>query len=176
MPSYMKARLLPVLGLFSPRPPVFHPFTFDPGFNIENVTALAMSLPSHSWEYGVTTQALLELYQPEYSVFGSATFPVPVLQRNTSRSLSYVADKVRWGESRYDALDADNGAAGDPASMGVAAVMLGKTEERFAEAARRTVEGLLEDVPRFWNGAISHRAALPVLWQVFLLFARALSS
>ncbi|KAH6891845.1 hypothetical protein BKA70DRAFT_1536843 [Coprinopsis sp. MPI-PUGE-AT-0042] len=171
MPSYLKTRLLPVLGLFSPRPHSFNPFPFDPGFKIENVTALAMSLPSHSWEYGVTTQALLEIYQPEYSVFGSNPFPVPVFQRNASRSLNYVADKVRWGENRYDALDAGNGAAGDPASMGVAAVMLGKTEERFAEAARRTMEGLLEDVPRFWNGAISHRAALPVLWADFMYMA-----
>ncbi|EAU81382.1 hypothetical protein CC1G_05212 [Coprinopsis cinerea okayama7 len=164
----LRTALLPVLNLLGASITGFNPFPFNPGFNIENVTSLAVSLPSHSWEYGVTTQALLELYEPQHSVFGDRPFPVPVLPRNASRSLTYVADKIRWGDQRFDALDAGNGAAGDPASMGVAAVMLGKTEERFAEAAHRTAAGLLEDVPRFANGAISHRAALPVLWADFM--------
>jgi len=112
-------------------------------------------------------EALLELYNPELSVFGTKPFPVPTVPRAQVRALDYVAEKVRFG-SGYSALDDGNGAAGDPASMGVGAVMLGKTDPAFAKAAKETADGLLNNVPRYSNGAISHRANVPELWYVWI--------
>ncbi|KAJ3501160.1 hypothetical protein NLJ89_g9466 [Agrocybe chaxingu] len=56
-----------------------------------------------------------------------------------------LAKSVRLG-SGYAALDRGNGAAG----------------------ADDTIKGLLEDVPRYWNGAISHRANTAELWADFM--------
>jgi len=42
-----------------------------------------------------------------------------------------------------------DGSAGDPASAGVSAVMLGKTDEKYAKAATNTLNFLLNSVPRY---------------------------
>jgi len=139
------------------------PYTYAPSYNISVVFNATKSLPSHSWEYGTFTEALLEMHNPEVSVFGDSPFPVPTLNRSNVRALAYLAPVVKFGSS-YSALDNGNEAVGDPASMGVGAVLLGKTDPAFAKAANQTVEGLLKDAPRFWNGAISHRPEQPELW------------
>ncbi|CAA7268314.1 unnamed protein product [Cyclocybe aegerita] len=159
--------ILPAIGLISATIAEFNAFPFSPGFDIKKVAAQAVALPTHSWEYGTTTQALLELYNPELSVFGQSPFPVPSVDVNDIRALGYVAKSVRFGNG-YAALDRGNGAAGDPASMGVGALMVGKTNATFAKAADDTIKGLLEDVPRYWNGAISHRANTAELWADFM--------
>jgi hypothetical protein len=56
------------------------------------------------------------------------------------------------------------GAVGDPASLGVSAVMLGKTLPSFGKAADATVDYLLYSAPRYYNGAISQRVSSPELW------------
>ncbi len=45
-------------------------FASGGGFNIAGAAALCASLPTHSWEYGAATLALLELYTPWASVYG----------------------------------------------------------------------------------------------------------
>ena len=145
-------------------------FPFTPQYNIRTVVTETPALSQSSWEFGTFSEALLELYNPELSVFGDSPFPVPTLQKDDVQALSYLAPHITFGTS-YNALDPGaGGAAGDPASMGVGAVLLGKTNASFADAANHTVYGLLNAVPRFWNGAISHRAEVAELWYVFLPF------
>ena len=53
-----------------------NPTPYEPGFGelLDMIIAQAEGLPSHSWEYGTAVEALLELYNPPASVFGSGTF------------------------------------------------------------------------------------------------------
>jgi rhamnogalacturonyl hydrolase YesR len=60
------------------------------------------------------------------------------------------------------------GAAGDPASLGISALLIGKTDQAYYDAAIRQADHLLNDVPRWENGAISHREAYPELWADFV--------
>lgn len=141
----------------------FDAIPFSPGFDIAKVAALAESLPSESWEFGTAAEALLELYNPELSVFGQTPFPVSTSASNPTsvRALAYAAKNIEIGST---GLSNGNGATGDPASLGVSAVMLGKTEKKFADAATVQLNYLIDTAPRYANGAISHRADAPVLW------------
>ena len=65
---------------------------------------------------------------------------------------------------RVCAVSAGNGAAGDPSSLGVSAVMLGKLDGEYTAAAQETVDALLTYIPRWSNGAISHRPDVAELW------------
>ncbi|KAJ7122692.1 hypothetical protein C8R43DRAFT_1032267 [Mycena crocata] len=138
---------------------------FDAGFNISAVTATAKFLPSHSWEYGTAAQAILELESPDLSVFGLAPFPVPARAPETVSSLAYAATKIQFG---IHGISNGGGAAADPASLGVAAVMLGKTNDTFANATQAEIDYVLDLVPRWPNGAISHRADFAELWADFM--------
>ncbi|KAJ7132463.1 hypothetical protein C8R44DRAFT_731133 [Mycena epipterygia] len=130
---------------------------FDPGFNISAVATLAQSLPSHSWEYGTAAQTLLELNTPVYSVFGDSPFPVPALSPDDIPSLAYAMEKIVLGTGA-NGLSDGAGAVGDPASLGVAAVMLGKTNASFAAAAQSEIDYIVGTAPRWPNGAISQRS------------------
>ena len=137
-------------------------FPFSPGFDIRAVSTLATSLPSHSWEFGTASQALLELYDPQYAVFGEP-FPVPTIRPRQSIALSYAQKKIVIGTGA-NALSDGDGAVGDPASLGVSAILLGKTEEKYFNAATEEVEYILVEAPRWLNGAISHRVQYAELW------------
>lgn len=65
-------------------------------------------------------------------------------------------------------LTASTGAAGDPASLGVSTILIGQTESEYLSAAERQVNHLLDNVPRWANGAISHREANVELWADFI--------
>ncbi|KAF9525235.1 family 88 glycosyl hydrolase [Crepidotus variabilis] len=145
----------------------YQTFPFDPGFDIQSILKVTQSLPSHSWEYGTFAEALIEIYNPEISVFGETPFPVPSFAKNDIKALNYLQPKVVLGTG-YTSLAKGDGAAGDPASMGVGAVLLGKSLPTFATAAEETVTALLKDTPRFANGAISHRADVAELWADFM--------
>ncbi|KAK8126561.1 uncharacterized protein PG998_002320 [Apiospora kogelbergensis] len=138
---------------------------------INNVIAQGYRLATHSWEYGAFSEALLEWYNPQYSVFGSDPFPlgkVPVLQVHDVKALSYVKPHIWTNQTTL--VDGD-GAAGDPASLGVFAVLIGQTEPDYLNAAGRQMDHLLTAVPRWPNGAISHREAVAELWADFLYMA-----
>ncbi|KAK7031696.1 unsaturated rhamnogalacturonyl hydrolase YesR [Favolaschia claudopus] len=141
---------------------------FTPGFDIDKVAALAESLPSKSWEYGTAAEALLELYNPELSVFGANPFPVAAQTTSSVKALAFAAKKIIIGST---GLSNGDGSTGDPASLGVSAVMLGKTDKKFADAAAVQVAYLVDSAPRFSNGAISHRANKAVLWADFMYMA-----
>ena len=69
-----------------------------PGFNLEKVIARMHELAKHSWEYGAAAQALLELHNPELSVFGEDPFPQGKLPKPTVSkiaSLSYAKRYIR---------------------------------------------------------------------------------
>lgn len=142
-------------------------FPYNPGFDIRSVANMAVSLPSHSWEYGAATMALLELYSPEYSVFGDAPFPVPTVSAPTNYAMLKGKEWIVIGEGK-DGLSDGDGAAGDPASLGVIAWLIGKTDEEYADAATGEVIYLTEEAPRWVNGsgagAISQRADVAELW------------
>ncbi|KAJ7123388.1 hypothetical protein C8R44DRAFT_735043 [Mycena epipterygia] len=138
---------------------------FDPGFNISAVATLARALPSHSWEYGTAAQTLLELYNPAFSVFGHSPFPVPTLSPADIPSLAYAMEKIVLGTGA-NGLSDGAGAVGDPASLGVAAVMLGKTNATYAAAAQSEVDYIMGAAPRWPNGAISQRVDVAELWCV----------
>ncbi|KAF8157065.1 family 88 glycosyl hydrolase [Crassisporium funariophilum] len=159
-----------IFGLVSAATATSNPFPFSPGFDIEKVALLAESIPSHSWEYGTAAEALLELHNPDYSVFGARPFPVPACDKNNVKALSYAASKIIIGTGK-DALSNGDGAVGDPASLGVSAVLLGKTNETYAKAAKETIDYVVNEAPRYWNGAISHRADVPELWADFMYMA-----
>ncbi|KAF5334560.1 hypothetical protein D9758_015779 [Tetrapyrgos nigripes] len=182
------------------------PFPFDPGFDIQSVASLAVSLPSHSWEFGTASEALLELYNPELAVFGEDPFGlVPPLSKaqglgsNRSQSnsnfpfkiipsLTYASSKITLNLSSNagaNVLSDGDGATGDPASLGVSAVLLGRGLGfgfgqggknktwifEFREGARRTMEYLVGGAPRYANGAISQRADVAELWADFVYMA-----
>jgi hypothetical protein len=142
-------------------------FALYPGFNVVSATNAVISLAKHSWEFGTVAEALLELYNPELSVFGNATLPVPVLNPASVQSLSYAKSKIVFGTGS-NTLGNGSGAVGDPASLGVSAVLLGKTNVTYAAAAQQTMIYLTQSAPRYWNGAISQRNDTAELWYVKL--------
>ncbi|KAJ7138865.1 hypothetical protein C8R46DRAFT_866720, partial [Mycena filopes] len=146
------------------------PTPFDPGFNISAVATIAKSLPSHSWEYGTATQALLELNSPFISVFGPSPFPVQAHSPDTVPALAYAASVIVIGTGA-NGLSNGDGAVGDPASLGVSAVLLGKTNATFATAAQSEVDYMINSAPRWVNGAISQRTDVPELWADWMYMA-----
>ncbi|KAL6890873.1 hypothetical protein GGI43DRAFT_430465 [Trichoderma evansii] len=90
---------------------------------------------------GTAAEALLELHNPELSVFGSDPFP----------------------DGRVPQAD-PNTAVGVPASLGVSAILLGQSNSVYIGAANREADFLLNVAPRWSNGAISHRPDVAELW------------
>ncbi|KAJ7142607.1 hypothetical protein C8R44DRAFT_865933 [Mycena epipterygia] len=67
----------------------------------------------------------------------SFTFPVPTLDPSTIPSLEYPASKIAFGINR---LFNGGGVVGDSASLGIAAVMLGRTNTSYTTACQREVD------------------------------------
>ncbi|KAJ7162598.1 hypothetical protein C8R43DRAFT_1086475 [Mycena crocata] len=147
-----------------------NPFPFSPGFDIALVASVAKELPTHSWEFGTTSQALLELYDPHLSVFGSTPFPVQTIHVECVESLEYAASKIVIGTGPNGLSDGD-GAVGDPASLGVSAVLLGKTNTTYDDAVTEEIDYITHSAPRWSNGAISHRTDVAELWADFIYMA-----
>lgn len=145
----------------------FDPFPFDANFDIRKVIKVATNISSHSWEFGTAAEALLEIYNPELSVFGECPFPVPTLKKNKVKSLAYGAKSIVIGTGP-NALSNGTGAIGDPANLGVCAVMLGKTEPKYAAAAHDQLTYTIYDAPRMPNDAISTRVDVQEIWADFM--------
>lgn len=134
----------------------------NPGFNVTTASQVMINKAGQSWEWGTAAQALLELYNNDYSVFGSNPFPngkIPKVDPNI-KALAYIKPHI----NRNSQTLVDNSAAGDPASLGVSAILLGQSDNVYIGAADRQADYLLKDVPRFSNGAISHRPDIAELW------------
>ncbi|KAJ7279198.1 hypothetical protein C8J57DRAFT_1059548, partial [Mycena rebaudengoi] len=143
-------------------------YPFNPGFNISAVANVAKALPGHSWEYGTAVQALLEIYSPHLSVFGPAPFPAIPIPPAEVPGLAYAAEKFEIGEH---GLANGNGAVGDPASLGVAAQMISPFNSTIATALQDDLDYIINEAPRWPNGAISHRFDVPELWADFVYMA-----
>ncbi|KAI1800174.1 hypothetical protein F4811DRAFT_540260 [Daldinia bambusicola] len=138
---------------------------------INSIISQGQRLATHSWEYGAFAEALLEWHTPSASVFGDNPFPdgkIPVLQVDSTPSLSYAKPHI---SANSDTLVDGDGAAGDPASLGVYAILIGQTQHDYLSAAERQVNHLLTAVPRYSNGAISHRESVAELWADFIYMA-----
>lgn len=126
-----------------------------------NITAVAdqmIRLSKSSWEFGTAAEALLELYNPSLSVFGSSAF---LCAAESTVALQYAMQHIQLG---FDALIPGDGSSADPASLGVFAVMLAEKDSRYSLAVRAQTATLLTKTPRWWNGAISHRVNSAALW------------
>lgn len=137
----------------------------SPGFDVDSVLDQAVALASHSWEYGITAQALLDWDSPDESVFSSSAFPsgkLPKAKASNTPGLKYAKNIIRTNSTTL--ADGD-GALGDPASLAPFALMIGKgsSTSRFTEAATRQMDHVLAG-PKFYNGAISQREDVAELW------------
>ncbi|TAQ85422.1 hypothetical protein B7494_g6243 [Chlorociboria aeruginascens] len=143
----------------------------NPGYDVNGVAQLARLLASHSWEYGAAAEAFLELSNSSLSVFGEDPFPggdVPVVDWEQVDALAYVEPFIRTDSQTL--IDGD-GAVGDPASLGVSAILIGQTNPVFLAAASRQEDYVVNVAPRAWNGAISQRNNTPELWADFMYMA-----
>ncbi|KAK8430363.1 hypothetical protein IWX49DRAFT_509350 [Phyllosticta citricarpa] len=128
----------------------------------------AQLLATRSWEWGTLSEALLEWYNPQYSVFGHDPFPngsIPRTDPNDVASLRYATRHIYLDSVTL--ADGD-GSSADPASLGVSAVLRGAVQSSYKAAAQRQYEHLTTAVPRWPNGAISHREDYAELWADFV--------
>lgn len=137
----------------------------DYGFDIEAVEKQARRLATHSWEYGTLAEALLELHDPDLSVFSPSAFPAdkvpPASSLANSTALEYATPYIRLDS---ETLIQDDWGVSDPAALGVSAILLGQGDAAYLDAARRQKDYLLKQAPRYENGAISHRKDVKELW------------
>ncbi|KAB8342746.1 hypothetical protein FH972_022344 [Carpinus fangiana] len=142
----------------------------DAGFDVQKVMDRATSLSSHSWEYGTAAEALLELSNSEFSVFSSSAFPDGKLPNPdpSIASLSYAKPNIRTDSQTL--VDGD-GASGDPAALGVSALLIGQSDGAYFDASERQKTHLLEQVPRMSNDAISQRDENLAAWADFMYMA-----
>lgn len=128
----------------------------------------AERLASASWEYGTAVEASLELLNPELTVFGKTPFPasqIPITEVETVRGLRYVKNHIWLNGS---ALQESFATAGDPPALGIPAVFIGQTLPEYRLAADRQSKFLVQNAPRWPNGAISHRLNYAELWADFV--------
>ncbi|KAL1836834.1 hypothetical protein VTK73DRAFT_4913 [Phialemonium thermophilum] len=143
--------------------------TVDVGYDVVSAAQAMIRLASHSWEWGTAAEALLELYNPELSVFGSNPFPdgkVPHADPAVV-ALAFAGQFIELGRQTL----VPDGAVGDPASLGVSAILLGQTAGAYLDAADSQADYLLHQAPKFSNGAISQRGDVAELWADFMFMA-----
>ena len=148
------------------------------------VADTAKALANHSWEYGVISEALLEVYNPQLTVFDPQIniFTISSESLESVVGLKFAKSHIKTDQDTL--VDGEGvlthsliftieissnkpdhvGSAGDPASLGVAALLIGQSDDIYTEAARRQEQTLFYHTPRFDNGAISHRVKVPELW------------
>jgi hypothetical protein len=132
------------------------------GFDVYTAVQVMIDKASHSWEFGTTAEALLELYNNELSVFGPNPFPngnIPPADPGIF-ALAYAKPFI----NRNSQVLVDNSAVGDPASLGVSAILLGQSDSTYIGAANRQADYILNQAPRWSNGAISQRPDVAELW------------
>lgn len=103
-------------------------------------------------------------------VFSPQAFPAekpPIEDFHLIPGLAYARRHIRLDNETL--VDGD-GASGDPASLGVSAVMIGQTDQRYLLAAVRQFAHF-NMIPRWPNGAISHRESSPQVWADFIYMA-----
>jgi hypothetical protein len=135
----------------------------DAGFNPYSAAQGMVDKASHSWEWGTAAEALLELYDNNLSVFGSDPFPggkVPSADSSTVFALEYAKQFINTNGQVF----VSDSAVGDPASLGVSAILIGQTDGKYLDASNRQADYILSQAPRWSNGAISQRADVAEVW------------
>ncbi|KAF3051993.1 hypothetical protein E8E11_010634 [Didymella keratinophila] len=137
---------------------------------IEKVLQQAQSTASHSWEYGVVFEALLEYHDSSLTVFHT-----PVLQHQKqitnlakeAKASEYIKPHIRTDSNT---LCEGNGSSADPASLGIPALLLHSisSDSPYLTAIQHQLSHLLDSSPRLHNGAISHRTATASAWADFV--------
>ncbi|KAL9072207.1 MAG: hypothetical protein Q9161_003680 [Pseudevernia consocians] len=138
---------------------------------VDDIMTAGASLAKASWEHGTAAEALIELHDPELSVFATDPFPaarIPQPTVDATPGLVYAKKYIRKDEKTL--IDAD-GSSGDTAALGVFCILIGQSITDYHTAAKREADYLLEDVPRWSNGAISHRHCYAELWADFVYMA-----
>ena len=151
------------LSLFTGDPCVAN---FNYTFQIAKAKPHSEQLATHDWEIGTAGEALLELISPEKAVFSKNPFPggkVPWSFFKMDEALMYVHNSVRLFDD-IPTLYYNNFSAADPATLGVSAVMIGQHWPGWYDKAGTQMNFLLNDAPRYENGAISHRVDVAELW------------
>jgi hypothetical protein len=137
----------------------------DPGYDVSLGAQVMINTASQSWEWGTAAEALLELYNNELSVFGSNPFPngkIPNADPGIT-ALAYAKPFISTDSEVFVA----NAAVGDPASLGVSALLLGQSESVYIGASERQANYILNQAPKFSNGAISQRPDVAEVWADF---------
>lgn len=96
------------------------------GFNAFKAAQVMVDKAGQSWEWGTAAQALLELYNPELAVYSNNAFlggKIPNADPNTF-SLKYARQFININSQVF----VGNSAVGDPASLGVSAILLGQSD------------------------------------------------
>lgn len=109
------------------------------------------------------------LYNNEYSVFGSNPFPngkIPSANPGIT-ALVYARTFINTASQTL----VSNSAVGDPASLGVSSILLGQTNSIYIGAASRQADYILNQAPKWSNGAISHRPDVAEIWADFTSMA-----
>jgi hypothetical protein len=139
------------------------------GFDVFTAAQVMIDKASHSWEWGTNAEALLQLYDPQLSVFSSNPFPngkIPLADPGIF-ALVYAKPFI----NRNSQVLVDDSAVGDPASLGVSAILLGQSDSTYISAANRQADYILDQAPRGSNGAISHRPDIVEMWADFTAMA-----
>ncbi|KAH7395410.1 hypothetical protein BKA64DRAFT_624215 [Cadophora sp. MPI-SDFR-AT-0126] len=135
----------------------------EAGYNPFSAAQAMIDKSSHSWEWGTAAEALLELYDNQLSVFGSNPFPggkIPSADPSSVFALRYAKQFINVNGQ---VLVSDS-AVGDPASLGVSAILIGQSDGSYIDAASRQADYILNQAPKWSNGAISHRPDVAEIW------------
>jgi hypothetical protein len=100
-----------------------------------------IDIAAQSWEWGTAAEALLELYNNELSVIGSNPFPTGIIS-SADPGITSLAYARRFINTDSQVL-VDNSAVGDPAPLGVSAILLGQLNSVYIGAAQRQADYIL---------------------------------
>ena len=67
----------------------------DIGYDVSRVSGLATSLAKSNWEWGTQAQALLELSDPDVSVFSDTAFPGGKIPNKKTAATDYAKGKIK---------------------------------------------------------------------------------
>ena len=65
------------------------------GYDVNKVSGLSTSKAKSNWEWGTHAQALLELYDPQISVFSENAFPGGRIPNARTAATDYARPKIR---------------------------------------------------------------------------------
>jgi len=169
---------VPLLVFGSPRRSSQYRLPPPLGDKLSLVRENAIKISTHSWELGTLAEALTELEWPQLGVFAPGSIPPPAhLENGVGEDVFSIVERVIARKSSNSLTFISNdGAVGDPASLGVSVLLCNWTQPNsrnfsFGEAGSEQLKYLLKVAPRAPNGAISHRVNQVQLWADFVYMA-----